>query len=162
MKRRICLILLMGIFLSGCGGLGERIKEPVTFYYIREDYQKDMGPVIVSEVREASGHTGDLPYLLALYTMGPATEGLQSPFARNTRIIPTEHTKAGVVLSISEGTNIMSDAEYTLASACLAMTCMEMTNASQITVVYEERSVTITQDNLMMYAAREPWKMEGK
>ena len=160
MKRMISMVLLLCIFLSGCGIFSERIKEPVTFYYIREDYPKDMGNVIASEHREAAGHKGDLPYLLALYTMGPSTEGLRSPFTENTKIIPTEHTESGVVLSISGSTETMTDAEYTLASACLAMTCMELANASQITVVCNDRSVTINHDNLILYVAMEPQNLE--
>ena len=150
MKRLICLILAM-LLLSGCGVFGERIKDPVTFYYIRSDYQKDMASVIASETRETSGHRDDLPYLLALYSMGPSKEELRSPFLPTTQILPTEHTAAGIVLSLSEVPDSMADAEYTLASACLALTCMELTNASQITVVCGDRSVTINTENLMLF-----------
>ena len=150
MKRLICLLLAL-LFMSGCGVFGERIKDPVTFYYIREDYQQNMEPVIASEIREASGHRDDLPYLLALYSMGPSQEDLQAPFPSSTRIIPTEHTEAGVVLSISEVPDSMTDAEYTLASACLALTCMELTDADQITVLTKDRSVTINTENLMTF-----------
>ena len=150
MKHLISLVLAM-LLLAGCGIAGERIKDPVTFYYIRSDYQKDMASVIASETREASGHRDDLPYLLALYSMGPSKEGLRSPFLPTTRIIPTEHTDAGIVLSISEVPDSMTDAEFTLASACLALTCMELTNASQITVISDGRSVTIHTENLMLF-----------
>lgn len=148
MKRLICIAMAL-LMLSGCGILGDRVKDPVTFYYIRDDYQRSMEPVIVSEVREASGHMDDLPYLLALYSMGPSGNGLQSPFPVNTRIIPTEHTEAGIVLSIPDDLEFMTDAEYTLASACLALTCMELTDADQITVVSGNRSVTINPDNII-------------
>ena len=150
MKHLISLVLAL-LLLSGCGIIGERIKDPVTFYYIRADYQKDMGEVIVSEIREASGHRDDLPYLLALYSMGPASDDLQAPFPANIRILPTEHTDAGIVLSLSDTLENMTDAEYTLGSACLALTCMEMTNASQITVVSGGRSITINRDNIVTF-----------
>ena len=150
MKRLICMMLSL-LLLSGCGILGDRIKEPVTFYYIRTDYQKDMGSVIDSEIREASGHRYDLPYLLALYSMGPSREDLQSPFPANTRITPTEHTEAGIVLSLTGALDSMTDAEYTLASACLAMTFMEVTDTAQITVASEDRSVTINTQNVMTF-----------
>lgn len=150
MKRLISLVLAL-LLLSGCGIIGERIKDPVTFYYIRADYQKDMGEVIVSEIREASGHKDDLPYLLALYSMGPASDDLQAPFPANIRILPTEHTDAGIVLSLSDTLENMTDAEYTLGSACLALTCMELTNASQITVVSGDRSITINRDNIVTF-----------
>ena len=150
MKRLISLVLAL-LLLSGCGIIGERIKDPVTFYYIRADYQKNMGEVIVSEIREASGHKDDLPYLLALYSMGPASDDLQAPFPANIRILPTEHTDAGIVLSLSDTLENMTDAEYTLGSACLALTCMELTNASQITVVSGGRSITINRDNIVTF-----------
>ena len=149
MKRMICLILVSCLFLSGCGAFGEWIKEPVTFYYIREDYQKNMEQVIVSEVREASGHRDDLSYLLALYSMGPAEEELTSPLPGNTRIMPIERTADTIVLSLSENVERISDVDFTLASACLALTCMDLTNATQITVACGERKITVREDNLL-------------
>ena len=65
-------MLSLCFLLSGCGFFGERIREPVTFYYLCADYQEKLCCVIVPEEREASGHSGDLSYLLALYQIGPA------------------------------------------------------------------------------------------
>lgn len=150
MKRLIYLILLFSFLLSGCSSMGERIKEPVTFYYIQENYQKEMGDVIAMEVREAAGHRYDLPYLLALYSMGPSDNGLVSPFPRNTRILPVEHSDDGLVLSILDEIQDMTEAEYTLACACLAMTCMEIIDVEQITVICGNRSVTLKADTLLI------------
>ena len=150
MKRLICMMLSL-LFLSGCGIMGDRIKDPVTFYYVNADYQRNMESVIGSEIREASGHLDDLPYLLALYSMGPSSEDLKASFPANTRITITEHTDAGIVLSISGQLDSMTDAEFTLTSACLALTFMEVTDTDQITVVDEERSVTINTQNVMTY-----------
>lgn len=151
MKRLVSLLLFFCFFLSGCSSLGEWIKEPVTFYYVNENYQEDLQQVIVSEIREASGHREDLAYLLALYSMGPASENLKSPFPRNTVILPIEHSGDKIVLSISENVLTMTDAEYTLASACIALTCMEISEVSQVTVVCGEKSTTIGKDNLLIY-----------
>ena len=152
MKRLISLILLFCLLLSGCS-MGERIKEPVTFYYIQENYQQEMGSVIAPEVREAAGHRYDLPYLLALYSMGPSQNGLVSPFPVNTMILPVEHSEDGLVLSILDEIQDMTDAQYTLASACLAMTCMEMIDVEQITVICGDRSVTFKADSLLTDSA---------
>lgn len=151
MKRLFCLILVFALFLSGCSVLGERIKEPVTFYYVRTNYQKDMEQVIMSEVREASGHRDDLSYLLALYSMGPSKEDLTSPLPRNTQIIPIERTSDSIVLSLSGNSLTMTDVDFTLASTCLALTCMELTNVHQITVECEDRKMTIREDNLLLH-----------
>jgi len=161
MKRLIGLMLLCSLLLTGCNSMGERVKEPVNFYYIRQDYQEDMGDVISPEVREASGHRYDLPYLLALYSMGPSSTGLASPFPVNTTILPVEHADEGLVLSIMNEIQTMTDAEYTVASVCLAMTCFEIIEAEQITVVCGDRSVTIRKDNLLMNSSSGAISSEG-
>lgn len=152
MKRLIGLLLLFSMLLSGCS-MGERIKEPVTFYYIQENYQEEMGNVIAPEVREASGHRYDLAYLLALYSMGPSKAGLVSPFPVNTMILPVEHSEDGLVLSILDEIQDMTDAQYTLASACLATTFMEIIDVEQITVICGDRSVTLKADSLLTNSA---------
>lgn len=149
MKRVISLLLLFSLLLAGCS-MGERIKEPVTFYYVRQNYQTEMGNVVDEEVREAAGHRYDLPYLLALYSMGPSSNGLVSPFPRNTMILPVEHSDDGLVLSILDEIPDMTEAEYTLASACLAKTFMGIIDVEQITVVCGDRSITLHADNLLI------------
>ena len=153
MKRLICLIMLFSFALCGCSVDGERIKEPVTFYYIRTNYQKDMDQVIDSEVREASGHRGDLPYLLALYSMGPSKEELQSPLPRNTKIVVTECNADQVQLSLSDSGTALSDADFMLASACIALTCMEITEVQQVTVACADRIITLQEENLLLYSS---------
>ncbi len=150
MKRFVCLILLGSMLLSGCNVMQERIKEPVTFYYVRQNYQEDMGEVIASEVREASGHRYDLPYLLALYSMGPSDKDLISLLPRNVTILPVEHSEDGLVLSLLDEIHALEDADFTLASACLAMTCLELIETEQVTVLCGDRSITINRENLML------------
>ena len=59
MKRFFCLLLCLCLFLPGCSG--ELMKNPVTFYYPRREYQYGAEDgVISSEQREASGHADDL------------------------------------------------------------------------------------------------------
>ena len=160
MKRLICLLLACWLCLPGCSVPGEWIKEPVKFYYVQEDYQKDMEQVIGSEIREASGHRDDLPYLLALYSMGPASEGLKSPFPKNIAIVPTERTNYSIELTLSETVSTLSDSEFTLSGTCIAMTCMELLNVQQVIIHCEERSMVIREDNLMLYNNNDPSSQE--
>lgn len=153
MKHLNCLILIFCLLLSGCSNTGEWIKEPVTFYYVQENYQKDMDPVIVSEVREASGHKDDLSYLLALYSMGPSDEDLNSPLPRNTKIEPSEPTEEGLELHLSENVLALSDADFTLASACLSLTCIELTGVQQVTVVCGDRTIIMQKETLLLYSS---------
>ena len=146
MKRCVCLLLILCLFLSGCSG----ITEPVNFYYVRKNYQNDMQQVIASEVREAAGHKDDLVYLLALYSMGPVTDDLQSPMPINAVIVPTERSSDGLTLTLSESGQSMTDVDFTLSSACIAMTCMDLLDVLKVTVVCGDRTVTIDKDNLLL------------
>jgi len=150
MNRLICSLLCFSLLLTGCSISGERIKEPVVFYYVREDYRKDMDPVIASEIREASGHSEDLSYLLALYSIGPSQKDLKAALPRNTKIVPTEHTEEHIVLTLSEGVLTMTDADFTLASACLALTCMELIAVPQVTIVCGDRTITMQRDTILL------------
>lgn len=160
MKKVSVVLICICYLLSGCSMFGSYMKEPVSFYYVQKDYQEEMQDVIVSERREAAGHRYDLPYLLALYSMGPSSDKLESLFPKNITILPTEHTENGIVLSLSENIGDMTDAEFTLASTCLSLTCMELTTAKQITVTCGHRTVVIREDNLLFSGAEIQMKDE--
>ena len=44
----------------------------------------------------------------------------------------------------------MTDAAFSLACACLTKTCMELTQASSVTVISGTRMVTMGPDNLIL------------
>ena len=159
MKRFLCLLLILSLFLSGCQIPGERIKDPVTFYYVQSEYQSgnirpefqtDITSIIASEDREAAGHKDDLAYLLALYLMGPSEDDLVSPIPRGTQIFSVEETIAGISIKLSDTAKTMTDVEYTLACACLSLTCLELSNAEKVTVSSGSRAVTMTRENLLL------------
>jgi len=95
MKQFLAFVILICFLFSGCQLVGERIKEPVTFYYIQGDYQDALSDAIASEIREASGHLDDLSYLMALYLMGPTEENHISPLPRGTRIYVVQNSPSG-------------------------------------------------------------------
>ena len=150
-KRLLAYLLISCLLLSGCSVMGERIKEPVTFYYVYDSYQKDMGQVIGAEIREAAGHRQDLPYLLALYSMGPSDEDLISPLPRTTTLSLTAHTEDCIELKLSGSALTLTEVEFTLASACIAKTCMELIDVPQITVTCADRQISIRSNNLILY-----------
>lgn len=150
MKRMICLILAMCFLFSGCGFFGERIREPVTFHYLCTNYPEDLCCVINTEQREASGHSTDLAYLLALYQMGPAAETLRSPLPAGTQI-RVEKQDGQLLLELSEAAQALSDVEYTLACACLTLTCLDIIPTEAVTVSCGDRSKTMTGNSLILY-----------
>ena len=148
MKRFLCFLLAAALFLSGCQFSGDRIKDPVTFYYIQNDYQNELTTVFGSEEKEASGHRNDLSYLMTLYLMGPASETLRSPIPTGTRINVEANNKYAVKLQLSEPAVPISDADFSMICACLAMTCIEFTQTRSVTIVCGNRNVSMTKDNL--------------
>ena len=152
MNRMLCLILVLCLFLPGCALFGERIREPVTFYYLRAEYRYGSADgVIAPEVREASDHVGDLSYLMALYLMGPSDEELVSPIPRGTRIYSAVQENNTVTLTLSDASQTLTDSEFSLACACLTMTCLEITGADKVNIASGDRSVTMTRDNLTLF-----------
>ena len=153
MKRSLCcmLILLLLIPLAGCSSPN---FDPVLFYYCRrpEAYEYfDAEGIIRPEGRDLSGHSEDLTYLVALYLAGPLDEDLISPFPRKTRLLEEETKNNRILLELTDLGNTMTDSEFSLASACLAKTCMEYVHAKDITIKSGARSITINADNVILY-----------
>ena len=151
MKTRILsLILALCIFMTGCSFLGNRINTSTTFYYLCDRYQKDLCCVIVSEERETSGHEGDLSYLLALYLMGPTVDEHIMPLPAGTRI-SAQKNGGKILLKLTNPLTTLSDVDFTLACACLTMTCLEITDADDVTIRFEDRERTMNRDQLTLY-----------
>ncbi len=151
MKRYLTALLVICLLLSGCSVFGQRLQEPVTFYYVNRLYQENMEPILADEQREAAGHREDLSYMLALYLMGPSEEDSISPVPRGTRVLRAEKQEEEVFLKLSDTDESMSDSEFTIACACLSMTCMELTGLEQVTITGGSRTVTMTRDNLIQF-----------
>jgi len=156
MKRFVVMLLTLSLILCGCTVMGERNKEPVNFYYLRSSYQYFQSDgVIASEEREGTGHMDDLSYLLALYLMGPSQEELRSPLPEGTRIYLVKQEEQRVRILLSSLDSSLSDIDFSLAGACLAMTCFDLTDAQSVTVDSGERSVQLTRDNILQYTVAE-------
>lgn len=161
MKRFLCMVMTTVLMLSGCTGHGHRLKSPVTFYYLRSEYAYgSTQSVIGQEEREASGHRGDLRYLIALYLMGPSDEDLRSPLPPGTNILSVAKADGIVTLTLSELPATMTDADFSLACACLTKTCLELTEADSVTIVSGNRSVSMSPDKLMFIDSSEPKETE--
>lgn len=145
--KRLISILLTVLLLSGCT---EQLKEPVSFYYVRSGYEEDMSNIIGTERREAAGHRGDLSYLMALYFMGPADEELLAPLPGNVHILSVTHKGQEVILHLSETDDSVTDAQFTVACACLTLTCLELTGAETVTIISGNRSVRLDEENLLL------------
>ena len=151
MKRFAAILLIFALLLSGCSVFGSRIKEPVTFYYVQSSYQYGSdSPVIVTETREASGRMHDLPYLIRLYLTGPLEDDRESPFPRSVTLVSVGRTEDTVEITLSDSAGSLSDAQYSLACACLSLTCINITGAENVRISSADRSITLSASDLML------------
>lgn len=151
MKRMLCMLLILSFLLCGCSFFGEHISEPVTFYYPCSRYQEDLCCVIRTEEREATGHTGDLSYLLALYLMGPASDELTSPLHSGIKLLSVNQLENQISLELSDTDKILSDIEFSLAGACLTMTCLDIAAADSVTITSGSRTVTMDRGSISLF-----------
>lgn len=149
MKRFFCLFLCLCLVLPGCSS--ELMKDPVTFYYPRREYQYGAEDgVISSEQREASGHADDLRYLLSLYLIGPSSEELVSPLPRGARLLGVSREDGTITLELTDTSLTATDTEFTLACACLTMTTLSIVSGDEVTITSGARSVTMSRGSLTL------------
>ncbi len=150
MKRLICFFLLLSLALPllGCS---QEIQEPGNFYYPRREFQAENAQnMIVAEQRDITGHARELHYLLSLYLIGPLNEELKSPFPQDTRLISVSQEDLTLHIELSSMPNRYTDAQFSLACACLTLTCLELSDATQVTIVSGERTITMARDTLVL------------
>ena len=153
MKRFLALFLILAL-LAGFAACSE--TEAVTFYYLRNESAYQFGTpdaVIAGESREAAGHVHDLRYLLILYLHGPVNENLHSPFPSGTSLVNLEQHGTALTIRLSSIASAMKGTDLTLACACIARTCFEITDAQSVTVIstgFGNVAMTLTRDSLLL------------
>ena len=149
MKRLVCAALAAALLFITFG-CRQQMKESVTFYYLNSAYQETMDSPIVGEEREVAGHRDNLKYLLSFYLMGPISKDLVSPLPRGTLVYNITQEDTELTIELSNTSALLTDSEFSLACACLSMTCMGLANVENVTIVSGSRSLTISRDNLLL------------
>ena len=157
MKRIVCL-LLTALLFSGChySESGD-ILAPVEFFYPRNTDSFLYGAVdgvLAAEVREASGHVGDLNYLITMYLRGPQEENLRSPFPAGCRLEDVRSGGNVLCIILSGEFTELENTELTLACAALAKTCLPLSGMERLRIdaVSDKKTFTITlnEDSLLL------------
>jgi len=158
MKRisTLLLILLLLMGLCACELSDNDVIEPVEFYYQRTEYvYGGTGGVIAPETREASGHAGDLSYLLALYLRGPLDSGLKAPFPTSCKLLGFHMDGKTIRLTLDSTFASLKNMDLTLACACVAKTCFSLTDATQVHITAltpddtPSLDITVTAESLL-------------
>lgn len=156
-KLRIILpILMLVALLAGCS-LPNQSGSKVSFYYGRNEFSfGTANSVIVSEKRDIAGHEGELQYILSLYLMGPLDEELTATFPTNTRIVRYTQGDRHLTIELTSLDDALTDSEFSLASSCLSMTCMELIHCSHVTLISGDRTITLQMSDLLLVDAPIP------
>ena len=151
MKKCILIILAAVILLlSGCHS-GQR--EGTLFYYCRDPEQYryfEEDGVIYPESRDLMNHRNDLRYMISLYLAGPLEEGVAMPFAKATKLLSVEMRDDVIYIELSSHNKILTDSEFSLACACLTLTCMDYTPCQAVTITSAERSITMDAQSILL------------
>ena len=152
MKRTVMIVLAaLILLLTGCDS-GRR--EDTLFYYCRdpEQYQYfEEDGVIRPEERDLLNHRNDLRYMVSLYLAGPMEEGVVSPFTKATKLISAELRDDTVHIELSGHNNILTDPEFSLACACLTLSCIDYMPCQAVTIVSGDRSITMDAQSILLY-----------
>ena len=150
MKKIACILLAAScLLLLACS---DTSAETATYYYCRDEFAYGtQDGVIAPEQRDISGHVGDLQYLLSMYLVGPHDESLTSPFPGRTKLLSVRFQEDTVILEITGCSDLLAESQFTLGCACLAMTCLELTDAQYVTIVSADQKVTLSRENLLLF-----------
>lgn len=135
MKRILCFLLTLTLLtcLAACGADGP--EDPGNFYYLRTEAQYEgTDGIIAPEERELNGLRGDIGPLLEAYLQGPTDKDLESPFPRDTVLLDWQMIRGNLHLNLNDTFAQLSGIDLSLACACLARTCLELTDATTIRI----------------------------
>ena len=157
MKRMICMILLIVLFLPGCDSQEEVFTEPVNFYYMKADvtYFSAEG-VITKEIREADNYRQNYEYLLGLYLQGPESRTLKQLFPQYVKLVGLQISEDHASITLSDIFAKLTGLELTIACACLTATVCDMIGVQTVTIQAETRlldgnkSITMTWEDILL------------
>lgn len=146
MKRILCLLCLIALLLCGCGK-----DEKTTFYYKPVDLLSELNsPVISPETRNITGYSDNPQFLISLYLTGPLDKSMQSPFPEGTKLKSLQINNQQMIVELYDLPQNISDSDFSLACACLTMTCMEFSDLESVMILCGNRSVTMNRNILTL------------
>lgn len=151
MKRLLSLLLPICLLLSGCGRKGKLLLEPVYLYYPKLEYGYGTADSVIDyESMDGTGHIDDYPALLGEYFYDPVDEALTNPFPQGTKLLSAVVRGTDFRIRLTQEAAALTDAKFTLAAACLSMTCFELTDCESVTVISGTKQVTILRDGWLL------------
>ncbi|MCD7859109.1 MAG: GerMN domain-containing protein [Firmicutes bacterium] len=137
MKRLLAIVLPLCLLASlcACAAQETELSDPVSFYFLRADVSySEAGEVFTPVEVSATGHTGDIAYLLGEYLALEPGEGVKSPFPAQLQLLSLEIGEEGVSITVSDELAACTGIARSLACACLTLTAAELTELDTVTI----------------------------
>ena len=136
MKRLILLLTILGVLFS-CTACGTQEESNCSFYYLRSDSTIQYGhtdALIAPVERELSVQNVPAEDLLQLYLDGSSDESFRTPFPKGTYLLSIIPKETLLVVVLSREFSTLDGIQLSLAGACLAATCHNLTGYEAIQV----------------------------
>ena len=141
--RKIALWLAVALLLLSFTGCRKNQQPRYAFYYLRTSDTITFGQsdaVVAPVIREISGQSSDLTYLMRLYFDGPVAEDFQSPFPQGTQVLQAALEGELLILEVSNQFSSLENIRLTMAGACLTATGYALTGVRSVQVICEEET----------------------
>lgn len=157
MKKLMILLLAFLLLLPVAGCRKEPVyEEPLTFYYRKAifDYEADCSAV-ETEIREGADYES-LEETIAIYLAGPVNPELANPFPAELKLLSAQLKDGTLYLTFSDTLAEICGWDLTLCCCCITLTCLELTDASQVCIAAEsatlngEKNITMNRDCLIL------------
>lgn len=150
MKRLLAILLILSLFFS-CTACVKDKEDEILFYYLRTPDTIAYGEPDALVAPVAMDISQDLPLedALQLYLNGPMDETLLNPIPKSTYLLSTIERKDMLVLVMSEEFSSLDGISLTLAGACLAATCRELTGQGRIQICSGENIYDFDASNIV-------------
>lgn len=148
MKKLLCILFFAVILLlPGCGKEDENSAH---FYYPTQSLKSGPKNSIIASEKRTVQDKSDLCQTLTLYLAGPADDKLVSPFPANTRVTDAIFEQDKLLITLSDHIGKLEGIDQTIACACLASTCFDLTDAQQITIVSDSFSISLGRNSITL------------
>ena len=149
-----CILAFLAAIILLLAGCSSGQRDGTLFYYCRDPEQYryfEEDGVIHPESRDLMNHRNDLRYMVSLYLAGPMEEGVASPFTKATKLISAELREDVVYIELSGHNKILTDSEFSLACACLTLTCMDYMPCQAVSITSGDRNITMDAQSILIY-----------
>jgi len=138
MKRKLCIILVITLLLSGCAkNPANKHKSPVFYYPEAEiQYHTPQGILIEYQIPDNIKNS-DLHDMLCVYLNGPADNQYSNPFPAGTKLQSISIADNNAILTLSKEYAELGQFPMIIASSCLTKTVCNLTKTNMITILVE-------------------------